>query len=313
MRRGVFAALALCAAVMAEAAEFDYGLQPEQVGPGSYVFVGATEDFSVRNGGNIVNTGFIVTSAGVVVIDTGPSKRYGEQMRAAIARVTPKPVVKVFNTHHHPDHFLGNQGYADVAIAALAPTAQAIAAEGNALAENMYRMNGDWMQGTEPLKPGEIVTARELPVGDRVLTLLALSGHTAGDLVVFDRGTGVLFAGDLVFHDRAATTPHADIAIWLASLEVLEKLPFTTLVPGHGPVVRDAGAIRQTRDYLAWLRGALRAAVEQGLDMNEAMALPIPAQFRGIALVDSEYRRSVTHLYPALEQAAMKPAQQVAR
>ncbi|HSD61730.1 MAG TPA: quinoprotein relay system zinc metallohydrolase 1, partial [Burkholderiales bacterium] len=272
MRGAAAVGLALAAGI-AGATDFDYGLAPEQVGPGSYVFVGATEDFSVRNGGNIVNTGFIVTSAGVVVIDTGPSKRYGEQMRVAIGRVTPKPVVKVFNTHHHPDHFLGNQGYADVGIAALAATAQAIAAQGNALAENMYRMNGDWMKGTEPLKPGEIVTAREIRIGDRVLTLLALSGHTAGDLAVYDRSTGVLFAGDLVFHDRAATTPHADIGAWLASLDALEQLPFTTLVPGHGPVVRDAVAIRQTRDYLTWLRGALGAAVEQGLDMNEAMAL----------------------------------------
>jgi uncharacterized sulfatase len=77
----------------AAGAEFDYGLKPQQVGPGTWVSVGRSEDFSVANGGNIVNTGFIATSAGVVVVDTGPSRRYGEQMRAAIARVTPKPVV----------------------------------------------------------------------------------------------------------------------------------------------------------------------------------------------------------------------------
>jgi uncharacterized sulfatase len=307
VRRGL-AALALGWAALAAAAEFDYGLRPQPAGPGTWVFAGRSEDFSVRNGGNIVNTGFIVTSAGVVVIDTGPSKRYGEQMRAAIAGLTPKPVVKVFNTHHHPDHFLGNQGYADVGIAALAGTARAIAAEGGALTENMYRMNGDWMKGTEPMPPGETVTAGEIRIGDHDLALLSLSGHTAGDLAVFDRSTGVLFAGDLVFLDRAATTPHADITAWLASLEALERLPFRVLVPGHGPVVRDARGIRQTRDYLTWLRGALRAAAEQGLDMTEAMALPIPERFRGLALVEHEYRRSVTHLYPALEQAALHPA-----
>lgn len=311
--RGAFAlVLALCWGA-ALAADFDYGLKPRQVGPGTWVSIGLSEDFSVANGGNVVNTGFIETSAGVVVIDTGPSKRYGEQMRAAIARVTNKPVVNVFNTHHHPDHFLGNQAYEDVGIAALAATVQAIAAEGNALTENMYRMNGDWMKGTEPVKPGQVVTTSEIQVGDHKLALISLAGHTAGDLAVFDRSTGVLFAGDLVFFNRAATTPHADIAVWLASLEALEKLPFRTLVPGHGPVVSDDRAIRQTREYLTWLRGTLRAAAEQGLDMNEAMSLAIPAQFRGIALVDQEYRRSVIHLYPALEQAALKPAQQGAR
>ncbi|HAW39797.1 MAG TPA: MBL fold metallo-hydrolase, partial [Pseudomonas sp.] len=46
-------------------------------------------------GGNIVNTGFIVTDSGVVVIDSGPSRRYGEAMREAIARVTDRPIIKV--------------------------------------------------------------------------------------------------------------------------------------------------------------------------------------------------------------------------
>ena len=48
----------------------------------------------------------------VIVIDSGPSRRYVEQLRAAIRRVTPLPPVLLLNTHHHPDHFLGNQALA---------------------------------------------------------------------------------------------------------------------------------------------------------------------------------------------------------
>jgi quinoprotein relay system zinc metallohydrolase 1 len=293
---------------MAAASDLDYGLKPEKIAPDTYVFLGRNEDFSVRNGGNIVNTGFIVTREGVVVIDTGPSRRYAEQARSAIAATTPQPVVRAYNTHQHPDHFLGNQVYADAGIAALASTAGAIGVEGKALTENMYRLNGDWMKGTEPVKPGQIVSAGEILVGGHTLSLLPLAGHTRGDLVVLDRTTGVLFAGDLVFYNRAATTPHADLAAWLAALDALEKLPFRVMVPGHGPVVSDLRAIRQTRDYLVWLRSALSNAAEQGLDMNEVIALPIPERFRAIALVDNEYRRSVTHLYPGMEQAAMRRA-----
>ncbi len=309
MRRLLGACLAGAAlAAGAAAVNFDYGLKPEKIAPGTYVFEGRTEDFSVRNGGNIVNTGFIVTSAGVVVIDTGPSRRYGEQMRAAIRRVTPQPVVRVFNTHHHPDHFLGNQGYADVGIEALPETVQAIGREGKTLTENMYRLNGDWMRDTEALAPRALDGAGDIQVGDHRLMLVPRSGHTAGDLAVFDEATGVLFAGDLVFYNRAATTPHADLAQWQESLDALERMPFKVLVPGHGPVVSDARAIAQTRDYLAWLAATLRQAAERGLDMNEVMALPLPERFRGIALADVEYRRSVTHLYPALEQAALGAA-----
>ena len=62
---------------------------------------------------------------------------------------------------------------------------------------------------------------------------------------------------------------------------------------------------RQTRAWLAWLDGTLRSAAEDGLDMNEVMALPIPAEFRRLAVVEAEYRRSVGQLYPAYEQAAL--------
>ena len=96
---------------------FDYRLAPRELAPGAYVIVGLKEDFSFTNGGNIVNTGFLVGTEGVIVIDTGPSRRYGEQMLAAIRRVTPLPVVLTLNTHHHPDHFLGNQAFPPATLA----------------------------------------------------------------------------------------------------------------------------------------------------------------------------------------------------
>ncbi len=52
-----------------------------------------------------------------------------------------------------------------------------------------------------------------------------------------------------VFNGRAATTPHADIARWLAALDTLEGLPARRWVPGHGEVATDTAPLRQTRDY----------------------------------------------------------------
>ena len=77
-------------------------------------------------------------------------------------------------------------------------------------------------------------------------------------------------------------------------------------MPGHGPVATDAGPIRQTRAWLGWLDHTLRQAADEGLDMTEALALPLPAEFRRLAVVDAEYRRSVGQLYPALEQQALR-------
>ena len=302
----LLAALALIACLpVAQAAGFDYRLAPRQIAPDTWVLEGAQEDFSFANGGRIVNTAFVVTDAGVVVIDSGPSRQYGEQTVAAIARATDKPIIKVWITHHHPDHFLGNQAFATRTLGALERTISDIAAEGKAFNENMYRLVGDAMRNTEVAVPTEALVPGIVEIGGHRFELLALDGHTAGDLAVLDHTTGVLFAGDLVFHDRTPTTPHATIARWLKSLDVLAALPFKQLVPGHGPVAADAGPIRQTRDYLKWLDALLTQSAAAGLDMTEVMRLPLPKVFRQMAVIDAEFPRSVSHLFPAAEEAAL--------
>ena len=304
--RALIALFALGWALLLAAADMDYGLAPEKIADGTWVLTGRSEDFSFTNGGNIVNTAFIVTQAGVLVIDSGPSRAYGEQLRRAIARITRQPVVRVINTHHHPDHFLGNQAFAPDTLAALPGTIHGIHTEGGSFNDNMYRLAGDWMAGTEPVAPIQPLAAGPLELGGHQFELIALEGHTGADLAILDRSTGVLFAGDLVFHDRAPTTPHARLPAWQASLDTLEALPFRHIVPGHGPVAKDAGPIRQTRAWLVWLDRTLRQAADEGLDMTEALALPLPAEFRRLAVVDAEYRRSVGQLYPALEQQALR-------
>jgi uncharacterized sulfatase len=289
------------AATAAEPPKNDYRLLPVEIAKGVQVFTGKSESFSRDNGGNIVNTAFLVGTNGVVVIDTGPSRAYGEQQRAVIARVTKLPVRQVYNTHAHPDHFLGNQAYPPAAIAALPATIDAIQRSGEALSDNLYRLVGGWMIDTHVVVPKQVVTQGPVTAGGRQLLLIGGAGHTDGDLMVFDVASRTLFTGDLVFHDRAPTTPNADLQRWLAQLDAIDQLDYRVLVPGHGSIVSDRSAVAQTREYLRWLGDSLRAAAARGLDMEEVMRQPIPERFRVLAVVDSEYARSVSHLYPKIE------------
>lgn len=288
-------------------AELRYTLQPRQIADDVWLLEGSTDNFDKANGGNIVNTGFIVTDAGVVVIDSGPSRRYGEAMRAAIASVTDRPVIKLLLTHHHPDHVLGNQAFTDVPIAALAGTTELLREQGNAMAENMYRLVGDWMRGTEVVLPTETLAPGTLEIGGRALRLLALRGHTGADLAILDERSGVLFAGDILFYQRALTTPNSPgLDVWLEDLDTLEALPWKRLVAGHGPVADDDAPFLQMRDYLGWLDGLLREAANGGADMNEVIQSPIPERFAGISLTRYELIRSVSHLYPRYEAMALQ-------
>ncbi|MBA4501765.1 quinoprotein relay system zinc metallohydrolase 1 [Marinobacterium marinum] len=284
------------------AAPLQYDLTAERVAENTWFVEGKTEDFSVENGGNIVNTSFIVTNEGVIVLDTGVSRRYGEALHALIRETTERPIKLVINTHQHPDHFLGNQAFAGVPIASLAKTQQQIRESGDAFAENMYRLVGDWMRGTEVVVPNQLIEPGIMEIGGHRLEWIELSGHSGSDLVLFDHTTGVLFPFDLVFYQRALTTPHTPgLQQWLADIEQLRQVPYVLLLPGHGPKVEGAEALDQMEAYLNWLHDTLVQAAEQGLSMTEVMKLEIPLRFSSIALRKEEFQRSVFHLYPDYE------------
>ena len=301
-----FLLIALACLCLPALADLQYHLQPRQIAEGTWLVEGSTDNFAKDNGGAIVNIAFIDTGDGVLVIDTGPSKRYGEALRTVIQQTTGKPVKQVLLTHHHPDHVLGNQAFADVPIGALAGTSKRLKEQGNAMAENMYRLVGDWMRGTEVVLPTQAVEPGELQVGTHRLRLLGLRGHTGADLAILDETTGVLFAGDLVFYERALTTPNSPgLDVWLADLDTLQALPWKLIVPGHGPIATDARPFAQMRDYLGWLDSVMREGTREGADMNDLLRTPIPERFAGISLTRYELIRSVTHLYPRYEQQAL--------
>jgi uncharacterized sulfatase len=285
----------------------DYHLKPRKIAPDTYVVEGVNEDFTFQNGGNILNSGFIVTTKGVLVIDTGPSRLYGEQLRKAIGEISSRRILRVYNTHLHPDHFLGNQAFADVPIAALAGTIAGMRQQAEGFTDNMYRLVGRWMAGTEALLPTEVIKPGIMEIGGHRLSFIGLQGHTQADLAVFDHTTGVLFAGDLVFNHRAPTTPHADIRQWIASLKKLEALQFRIVVPGHGAVANSAEPLAQTAHYLSWLDNTLKKQADRGKDMAEVLISQLPSEFAALAVMPAEYQRSVSHLYPKLERQVLQP------
>ena len=66
-----------------------------------------------ENKGMMCNITFVVTEKGVVILDSGGSVQIGEMALRMIKTVTPKPVVAVFNSHYHGDHWLANHAYAE--------------------------------------------------------------------------------------------------------------------------------------------------------------------------------------------------------
>lgn len=300
---GVAAGLAFWPMFHADAGPLKYGLKPVQLGKGVWMLVGVDEAISATNGGAIANITILDTRDGAVIVDTGPSKRYGIELDEIARALTGKPVVRVLLTHFHPDHVFGCQAFSSAALASPQGVIDGLKQSGEDFASAMYYLAGDWMRGTEVVLPSKAVQSGHEDIGERRLRYLVLQGHTPCDLAIFDEHSGLLIAGDLAFLDRAPTTPHANIANWHASLEKLGETGFSRLVPGHGPSETGLRGLAQTGEWLSMIEEKITKAFDRGLSMTEAMSEPLPVWTEKIALARYEFGRSVMHLYPKLENA----------
>ncbi len=297
---GLAAALAPMPALAAGA----YGIAPVEVADGVWMVEGARESFDRSNGGAICNIVMLETASGAVVIDTGSTARYGAELRA-FADQRLGGVAAVANTHNHPDHWFGNQAFADRPILALPGTIAASAAGAEDYAASLYAILGGWISGTTPLPATREVAPGETVIGGRPLSLLALSGHSAADLALLDGRTGTLVAGDMLFLDRAPSFPDADLAAWRAGLDRIAAIRASGVIPGHGPLDRGGAALAETRAYLDAFEARLRAAADAGLTPLEAIAAGPAPGFERLGANPEEYRRSVLQRWRDFETAAL--------
>lgn len=289
----------------AQAKVLKYPMEPVSIAPGVWTIYGVNEPITSKNGGAIANITVFDTSDGAVIIDAGPSHRYGEALQAKAKELTGKPVARVYLTHLHSDHSLGASAFEDGVVSAGPKLAADLKKFGNDLTNAMYRVAGDWMRGTDVPSFSRTAEDGVEAIGERRFRLVTLSGHTNEDLCLFEERAGLLFPGDLVFLDRAATTPDADLAKWRASLDAVAAMDHKLLVPGHGPVEAGTRGIDQTRQWLDMVEAQIDAGFERGLDIPEMMAEPLPDWTKAIAVAQHEWGRSVMHLVPRLELARL--------
>jgi cyclase len=79
-----------------------------EIAEGIYQFITAPDGY-VPNGNSVV----IVNENDVLVFDTFARPSTARTVLAEIRKITDKPVRYVVNSHHHPDHWSGNEVYAE--------------------------------------------------------------------------------------------------------------------------------------------------------------------------------------------------------
>ena len=298
--------LIICYLTLSFSNDFDYKLKAIKLSENSYYFYGKEEYFSKENGGDIANASFIITANSVILIDTGSSKSYGEQVKKQIEKITSKPIKYIINTHHHPDHFLGNSAFFSSDIYATEFTKEDIEKNGHLYIANLRNLIKDAINGTKIKAPDKILQSKTLDFDGYKLKVLYLNGHTQSDIAIYDENTKILYASDLVFYKRTPATPHANIQNWIKSLEELEKIDYSVLVPGHGLTSKTKEPIKENIAYLNYLDSTLKSSVKEGLDVFEILEKAIPKEFESFTMFKEEFERSVINLYPLYEKDLKK-------
>ena len=279
--------------------------EPVSVAPGVYALIADKGEISTQNRGVVGNAGFIVGSSGVVVIDTGISYRYGNEMLASIASVTALPIELAIISHPVQEFLFGAAAFQERGIPVLAQqkAAELMRNRCEACLKNLRRLLGeDEMRGSRVVTPDRIVDqTTRLSIGGRELDLLYFGwASTPGDLAIFDRITGVLFAGGLISVERIPELRDADLQGWIKALKRLNTLPIKAVVPAHGPVV-DHEQMHRTLDYLGALEDKVRELYRSGASLTETIARAQLPAFQSWSLYSVVHPQNVQHVYLRLE------------
>lgn len=238
----------------------------------TYMLVGA--------GGNI---GLSVGADAVFVIDDQFAPM-APKIKAAIARLTPKPVQFVLNTHFHFDHTGGNEAFGkDGAL---------IVAHDNV----RKRMSRDQLisfvtsNAPQPASPKValpvITVAGEITFhinGEEVHAFHVPRAHTDGDLIVHFRKSDVVHMGDVYFN---GTYPFIDVSSGgsadgvVAAFDRVLALATeqTKIIPGHGPLSTRA-ELQAHRQMLATVAQRIKDLRRAGKSDDEIRSAKPAADF----------------------------------
>jgi glyoxylase-like metal-dependent hydrolase (beta-lactamase superfamily II) len=242
----------------------------------------------VGDGGNIIVQ---AADEGVLVVDTGLEAR-GDELLAAIRKISDKPIRLVINTHVHPDHTGANELLARVgeSLGANAPgNAGLPLATAHVLAHEKVMMRMSAPSGQTPPRPfGAWPTEtffsddKELFFNDEAIQVVYQPGHTDGDVLVFFRRSDVVASGDLF---QTITYPVIDVAgggTVQGIINGLNRLLDITIprdkaeggtyvVPGHGRLSDEADVV-EYRDMLTIVRDRIQDLIGSGKSLAEVKA-----------------------------------------
>ena len=215
----------------------------------------------------IHNPAFIESKNGIIIIDTGASYVVGKAVLNQIAQISPKPIIAIFNTHHHSDHWFANgaivEAYPDVKIYGHQNIIES--------ATNMYLQGGERLISQAKAKsfhlPSYFVDDDENMTidGEDFHIQHPKSAHSNSDISITHLQSNVIFLGDIVLESTLGY--FSEISSILQNITFLEKLSqqkrYALYIVGHGTSGNYQKTVAPYLYYLSSIKEEVSKAYEE--------------------------------------------------
>ncbi len=282
----------------------------EMVTENIYVIRGSDESPNPTNRGFINNPSFVIADSGVIVIDPGSTNEVGEMVLKRISQITSLPVIAIFNTHEHGDHWLANQAildkYPNIPIYAHANMIESVnQGIGKHWLNVMRQLTKNPLAKTTIAAPTHDVDDNDEIVFDNLTFKIHHYGpsHTQNDIMIEVIELDTIFLGDNALNKRMPHLDDGDIVGNISTINEVLKLNCKYFIPGHGAPGINTIAVEYL-EYLTLLHDSVEHYYHEGklaFEMKEPIKDSM-GKFSNWVDFDQELGRNISLVYLQVER-----------
>jgi len=225
---------------------FNYHIKPYKITNGITCMFGLDKEISRINGGRVINTCYIQTPKGYIVVDSGPTYSYAKQAYSAMQKRKNLPVKYVINTSAQEVNILGNGFYKKMGAKILSPLSykDRLRYKRPQIAR---KISADAFSKTRIVTShGYINRYKKLSIGGIDIIIKNLENSSSKNLIVFVPKYKTLFAGNYIY---VSLGEHKSFWSWNRAIKKIESMKWKYIIPSHGIKIRRT-ALNGTKSYI---------------------------------------------------------------
>lgn len=279
---------------------------PQPVAENIYSAIGATAAPTYENSGHNNNLSFIITTDGVVVVNSGANYLLAQALHNEIKKLTDQPVKYVILENAQGHAMLGSNYWQQQGAKMVSQKdgAAVMKKYGKASVERMQARQKEKGKFTVATSPDIVFDKKyEINLGGTIIQALHLGpAHSPGDIVVWVPQQKVVIAGDMAFHQRMLpVTDHTDTAAWIDTWNnEFETLGAQIVVPGHGTPTNMIEVRKYTRDYLLYVRAEVERILDEDGDLQQAYEMDLSA-YEHLDTFSDLAKQNIGRIFRAME------------